>query len=87
MLRTGALLVKLDREKYIFQCDSNKLACASYISLLKLRKQIEEQRAEGGKVIYALTFASQQKDLGCTAGGRLRRGRRTRRKSISRSAN
>jgi len=52
-----------------------------------LRKQIEEQRAEGGKVIYALTFASQQKDLGCTAGGRLRRGRRTRRKSISRSAN
>ena len=87
MLRTRALLVKLDREKYIFQCDSNKLACASYIPLLKLRKQIEEQRAEGRKVIYALTFASQQKDLGCTTGGRLRRGRRTRRKSISRSAN
>ena len=54
-------MVKLDREKYIFYCDSNKLACASYISLLKLRKQIEEQRAEGGKVIYALTFASQRK--------------------------
>ena len=79
-------MVKLDREKYIFHCDSNKLACASYISLLKLRKQIEEQRAEGGKVIYALTFASQRKDLGCAAGGRFMRGRRTRRKPITRSA-
>jgi len=42
MLIIGALQVKLDREKYIFQCDSNKLACASYIRHLESRKQIEQ---------------------------------------------